>query len=242
MPGHDTGAAPDGKQLAVLLKASADLAREDRKKFEVDSAVLAAIRMASIRTGVDFSFLMELAAIESSFNPAAHAPKSSAAGLYQFKSGTWLEAVKTHGEKYGIETDALQVEHIVTSEGELHPVIGDPVYQHVLDLRYNPRISALLAAEHVKVNMRQLLSSLDRDPGRTDLYLSHFFGTSGAISFLKALEKHPDKIAGNIFPGPAQRNKNIFRMQGSNPRTVAEVYEVFNRKFNTARYEDGDAG
>ena len=86
------------------------------------------------------------------------------------------------------------------------------------------------------------ISSLDRDPGRTDLYLMHFFGTSGAILFLKALEEHPDKIAGDIFPGPAQRNKNIFRMQGSKPRTIAEVYEVFNRKFNTSRYKDGDAG
>jgi len=242
VPGYDAEDAPDGKQLAVLIKASADLAREDRKKFEVNSAVLAAIRMASIRTGVDFSFLMELAAIESDFDPSANAPKSSAAGLYQFKGGTWLEVVKTHGDKYGIGIYALQVEHIVTGEGELKPIIRDPVYQHVLDLRYNPRISALLAAEHVKVNMRRLLSSLDRDPGPTDLYLTHFFGTSGAISFLKALEEHPDKIAGDIFPGPAQRNNNIFRMQGSKPRTVAEVYEVFNRKFNTSRYEDGDAG
>lgn len=242
VPGHDPEDAPDGKQLAALLKVSAELAREDSKRYEVDNAVLAAIRMASIRTGMDFSFLMELAAIESGFDPSANAPKSSAAGLYQFKSGTWLETVKTHGDKYGFGIYALQVEHIVTSEGELKPMVSDPVYQHLLDLRYNPRVSALLAAEHVKVNMRRLLSSLDRDPGRTDLYLTHFFGTSGAISFLKALEKHPDKIAGDIFPGPAQRNKNIFRMQDSNPRTVAEVYEVFSRKFNTSRYEDGDAG
>jgi len=242
VPGHDPEEAPDGEQLAALIKVSADLVREDGKKFKVNRAVLAAIRLASIRTGVDFSFLMELAATESSFDPSANALKSSAAGLYQFKSGTWLEAVRTHGDKYGIGVYALQVEHIVTSEGELQPIIRDPVYQHVLDLRYNPRISALLAAEHVKVNMRRLLSSLDRDPGRTDLYLTHFFGASGAISFLKALEEHPDKIAGEIFPGPAQRNKNIFRMQGSKPRTVAEVYEVFNRKFNTSRYEDGDAG
>jgi hypothetical protein len=242
VPGHDPEKAPDGKQLAALIKASADLAREDGNKFKVDSAVLAAIRMSSIRTGVDFSFLMELASIESSFNPSANARKSSAAGLYQFKSGTWLEAVRTYGDKYGIGVYALQIEHIVTSEGELQPIIRDPVYQHVLDLRYNPRISALLAAEHVKKNMRRLLSSLDRSPGRTDLYLTHFFGASGAISFLRALEDHPDKIAGDIFPGPAKRNKNIFHMQGSKPRTVAEVYEVFNRKFNTSRYEDGDAG
>jgi hypothetical protein len=242
VPGDDPEEAPDDDQLAALIKASADLVREDSKKFEVDRAVLVAIRMASIRTGVDFPFLMELAAIESSFDPSAYALKSSAAGLYQFKRGTWLEAVKTHGDKYGIGIYALQVEHIVTSKGELQPIIHDPVYQHVLDLRYNPRVSALLAAEHVKVNMRRLLSSLDRDPGRTDLYLMHFFGTSGAILFLKALEEHPDKIAGDIFPGPAQRNKNIFRMQGSKPRTIAEVYEVFNRKFNTSRYKDGDAG
>jgi hypothetical protein len=71
------------------------------------------------------------------------------------------------------------------------------------------------------------------------MYLTHFFGTSGAISFLKVLEEHPDRIAGEIFPGPARRNRNIFQTRSRTPRTVAEVYRVLGRKFNTARYEEG---
>ena len=56
--------------------------------------VLAAIRLASKRTGVEFSFLMELAATESSFNPQAKASTSTAVGLYQFKEDTWLDTIK----------------------------------------------------------------------------------------------------------------------------------------------------
>ena len=235
--------APDSERLAAVLGKYADLARKDEKKFKIDSAILAAIRLGNFRTGVEFSFLMELAAIESSFNPGAEARSSSAAGLYQFKDESWLDAVKRYGRKYGMGKYAAQVEYVVNGKGDRQPVIRDAaLQQRVLDLRKNPMMSALLAAENVKQNMKQLVHSLDREPGRTELYLTHFFGASGAISFLKALEKNPDRIAGEIFPGPAKRNRNIFRMQSRKPRTVAEVYQIFDRKFNTARYEAGEQG
>ncbi len=229
-----------GDQLTPLLKRHAEQARWDEKTYDVDSGVLAAIRLGSRHTDVDFSFLMELAAAESSFDPASRSRTSSAAGLYQFKENTWLEAVRNHGDKYGMGSYASQVEEVVNSKGKALPVISDPaVHRHVLDLRHNPRIAALLAAEYVKRNMQRLLYSLDREPGRTELYLTHFLGASGAISFLKALSEDPDKIARDIFPGPASRNRGVFRNRDSKPRTLAEIYEIFSRKFNTARYEEG---
>ena len=45
--------------LAALILKSADLAGADAARFNIGSDVLAAIRLGSIRTGVDFSFLME---------------------------------------------------------------------------------------------------------------------------------------------------------------------------------------
>ncbi|MDH3527562.1 MAG: hypothetical protein OEN52_00225 [Gammaproteobacteria bacterium] len=231
---------PAADQLTPVIKRFADQAREDQKTYHIDSGVLAAIRLGSLHTDVDFSFLMELAEVESSFDPASRAQTTSAAGLYQFKDDTWLEAVREYGDKYGIGLYASQVEEVVNSKGKTQPVIHDSaVYQHVLDLRHNPRIAALLAAEYVKRNMQRLLYSLDREPGRTELYLTHFLGASGAISFLKALNEDPDKIARDIFPGAARRNQSIFRNRDSKPRTLAEVYKIFSRKFNTSRYEEG---
>lgn len=233
----------DDSDLAAAVSKYAVQAREDEQRFKVDSGVLAAIRLGSLRTGVEFSFLMELAAVESSFKPLSRASTTSAAGLYQFKDGTWLEVLRIHGAKYGVGEYADQVEFVVDTDGKRQPVIHDPqVARHVLDLRYNPRMATLLAAELVRNNMRRLSYSLERKPGRTELYLSHFLGTTGAISFLRALDEAPDELAGNIFPGPARRNHNIFHAGESKPRTVAEVYEVFSRKFNTARYAEGNPG
>jgi hypothetical protein len=228
--------APDETDKA--LSRYADLARKDSEKYKRDSEVLAAIRLASERTGVEFSYLMELAAAESTFNPEARASTSSAAGLYQFKADTWLDAIRAFGHKYGLADVKQHIEYVVDSKGVMRPSIDDPEMRAaVLDLRLQPRMSALLAAEQARRNMRQLSSSLERKPGRTDLYLTHFLGASGAISFLKALAEDPGQIAGEIFPGPARRNRYIFQDKARNPRTVAEIYKLFDRKFNTAGYE-----
>jgi hypothetical protein len=222
------------------LQHHADVVRADVGKFNIDSDILAAIRLASLRTGVEFSYLMELAEVESSFNPQARAKTSSASGMYQFKDESWLEAVQSYGDDYGLGYYATQVDYRLNGNGDRQPYIEDPaVQQRVLDLRFNPRLSALLAAEYVRSSSKRLLNTLERQPGRAELYLTHFFGTSGAISFLKALTENPDRIAGEIFPGPARRNRSIFQTRNSTPRTVAEVYRVLSRKFNTSRYEEG---
>jgi hypothetical protein len=228
----------DSSHLATLVRRFAELAREDESNYKISSEVLAAIRLSNLRTGLDFSFLMELAAAESAFDSGARAAKSSAAGLYQFKHDTWLETVKRHGKKCGIGNYASQVDYYV-DDGNRRPMISNPVvYKHVMDLRHNPRIAALMAAEYIKDNMRQLSLSLDHELGHTEMYLTHFLGASGAITFLELLDKNPDKVAGDIFPGPASRNMNIFHTKNRKPRTVVEVYDVLDTKFTTSRYKD----
>jgi hypothetical protein len=230
-------------EVDAVLGYYADLARKDSRKYQLDSDVLAAIRLASKRTGVEFSFLMELAATESNFRPAARAPTSTAVGLYQFKEETWLDAIKAYGARYGLEKYSRRIEYTAASGGVMQPAIEDAdLHAAALDLRLDPRLSALLAAEHARTNMRQLNSRLDRTLDRTDIYLTHFFGASGAISFLKALAENPGQIAGEIFPGPASRNRSIFQDKSRKPRTVAEVYRLFARKFNTSRFRDSEPG
>ena len=230
--------APDPAELATIIKNYANLARDDANRFKVDRGVVAAIRLSSVRTGVDFSYLMELAATESNFDPVGKAKGSSATGLYQFTRDTWLNAVKMHGDKYGLGDYASQIEFYVNRSGYQRPMVRDSaVYQHLLDLRRNPRVSAMMAAETVRDNLRRLTFSFEREPARTDLYLTHFLGHNGAISFLKALNENPDALAVELFPAAAKSNQNIFHPKVCQPRTVNEVYELFGRKFNTSRYE-----
>jgi peptidoglycan hydrolase-like protein with peptidoglycan-binding domain len=230
--------APSPAELATIIKNYANLARDDASRYKVDRGVVAAIRLSSVRTGVDFSYLMELAAAESNFDPVSEAKGSSATGLYQFTRDTWLNTVKMYGDKYGLEDYTSQIEFYVNRSGYQRPMVRDSaVYQHLLDLRRNPRVSAMMAAETVRDNMQRLTFSFEREPARTDLYLTHFLGHDGAISFLKALNENPDAFAVELFPAAAKSNQNIFHPKVCEPRTVNEVYEWFGRKFNTSRYE-----
>ncbi len=226
-------------QLSVLIRSYASMASTDADRFGMDRGVLAAIRLSSVRSGVEFSYLMKLAAAESNFVPDVEATGSSATGLYQFTRDTWLNAVKKHGASYGLNDYAAAIEFYVTRGGYQRPMVKDKaLLKHLLELRKNPRLSAMMVAETVRDNQRKLNFSLNREPTQTDLYLTHFLGTDGAIAFLKALEETPDVHAGKIFPAAARSNQGVFHSKPSDPRTVDEVYELFGNKFSTSRYDD----
>ena len=226
--------------LAVIIKIYADLARSDAARFGIDHGIVAAIRLSSVRTGVNFSYLMKLAATESNFKPASEAATSSATGIYQFTHDTWLNTLKKHGAKYGLVADyAAKIEYYVIRGGYQRPIVRDEsMYQHLLALRKNPRISAMMAAEMVRDNQQKLVNSFDREPTQTDLYLTHFLGTNAAITFLRSLEQSPDAHAVELFPRAASSNRSIFHPQTCEPRTVDEVYALFGEKFSTRRYDD----
>ena len=162
--------------LAVVMETYAKLARSDAARYGIDHGVVAAIRLSSVRTGVDFSYLMKLAATESNFQPSVEAATSSATGLYQFTHDTWLNALKMHGDKYGFVADyAAQIEYYETRSGYQRPLLRDKAtYEHLLELRKNPRISAMMAAETSRDNQQKLVYSFNREPTQTDLYLTHF--------------------------------------------------------------------
>jgi soluble lytic murein transglycosylase-like protein len=230
------------EQLAALILKSADRVRADAAHFRVGNDVLAAIRLGSIRTGVDFTFLMELARVESNFNPAAHAPRSSATGLFQFRDQAWLEAIRTFGAEYGMKDLAERVRPIDDEDHEPQPIVRDPLQLEVLALRLNPRLSTLMAAENIKRNLQLLSGRTRQEPGRTELYLAHYLGVEGAVKFLNALDEEPSAIAATIFPEEAARDPAVFRGVRQQPRTVAQVYRWFDRKFNTARYDERTSG
>ena len=226
--------------LTSLMQNYANLARSDAARFGIDHGIVAAIRLSSVRTGVDFSYLMKLAAAESNFEPGVEATTSSATGLYQFTRDTWLNTLDRHGAKYGLVADyAAQIEYYTTRSGRQRPVVrDDAMYEHLLALRKNPRLAAMMAAETVLENQHKLALTLDREPTETDLYLTHFLGADEAITFLRSLEHSPGMHAVQLFPRAARSNHYVFHPKTCEPRTVDEVYVHFGQKFSTRRYDD----
>jgi hypothetical protein len=182
--------------------------------------VLGAIRTVAARTGVDFSYLVAQARVESGLDPQAAARTSSARGLYQFTSSTWLDVVRRHGAAHGLgwAADALKA--------------GAPaqVKATILSLRGNAEAAAAMAAEFARDNAAKLESAVGRAVGATDLYMAHFLGPAGAAKFLNALAATPNAAAASLFPAAAAANHKVFHAADGQPRTLAEVYQRFAAK------------
>lgn len=189
-----------------------------------------AIYKAAEQTGVNFSYLMSKASQESSFRADVQAKTSSATGLYQFIDSTWLESVKQHGAKYGLENLASEIQ---TGSNGKAQVLSAEIKQEILELRKDPYLAAVMAAEFTKSNQQAIESNLNRDVTDTDLYLAHFLGAGGATKFLSGLEENPNQPAAHILPSAARANKNVFYHPNGQAKSVAEIYTNFEQKFET---------
>ena len=186
-----------------------------------------AIAMASRRTGVDFSYLLGQAKIESSLNPTARATTSSATGLYQFIDQSWLAVIDKHGSEYGLgwASDAISQ----SSNGRYH-VANPELRQQILDLRKHPETASVMAAQHAADNKAYLEQRLDREAEPVDLYLAHFLGVGGASKFLSVHDRAPGAPAASLFPAAARANRSIFYDPSGQPRSFADIRDRFASK------------
>lgn len=187
--------------------------------------VQAAIARAAQATGVDFSYLLAQAKIESSLNPAARAGTSSAAGLYQFTQGTWLATLDRHGAEHGLDWAGQAIDG-----GR----IADPALRaQVLALRFDPQASALMAGELASDNRAALSARLGREPDAAELYMAHFLGAEGAGRFLSALAADPGQSAAALLPDAAAANRAVF-YDGDAPRSVGGVMALMRGRVDAA--------
>jgi hypothetical protein len=200
--------------------------------------VQSAIAFASQKTGVDFSYLLGQARLESGLKVNARSGTSSATGLYQFVDQSWLGVIKQHGSEYGLgwAADAIHA----GAHGKL--TVSDPgTKAAILAMRNDPQVASLMAAEHASDNRDALKASLGRDTNSTDLYMAHFLGLGGARSFLSAMASNPGRTGAAMFPAAARANRSIFYSSDGSARSLQQIYDRLGSKLDAASGTSGTA-
>lgn len=177
--------------------------------------------------GADPTLLMAVADKESSFATTVQAKTSSATGLYQFIEQTWLGVVFEFGRKHGMVAEAAQI----SRNGRQFVVADANERQRILDLRREPYLSALLAAEMLKRDTLRLEKAMGRHLTGGEIYLIHFLGPDAAQTFIATMEETPGASAAELLPRPAQANRPIFYAEAGGETKTLSVSEV-HKKFN----------
>jgi len=194
--------------------------------------VMDAMHSASARTGVDFDYLVDVARVESRFNPTARASTSSARGLFQFTKQTWLATLRRHGAGHGLDWAA----GAIGQDGAGRFFVADPALrQQIFDLRDDPAAASSMAAALTADNRAAIEGRLGRSAEPVDLYLAHFLGSAGAVRFLAAWEANPDQPGATMLPEAAAANRSIFYAGDGSMRSLGEIRERFRAKLD----EDG---
>ena len=186
----------------------------------IASRIALAFQSASSTTGTDFGYLVKTASRESNFDAGAKASSSSATGLFQFIESTWLETVKTTGDRHGLGDYADDI----TQRSDGSYTVRDPARRReILDLRKDPTVSAAMAGEFTRKNATYLEGKLGREPSDGELYAAHFLGAGGASKLIRLAESDPERAADGVFPRQARANRSIFYDDNGSARSVSDV-------------------
>ncbi|MFW2829598.1 lytic transglycosylase domain-containing protein [Sphingomonas sp. ID0503] len=197
-----------------------------------------AIANASRKTGVDFSYLLGQANIESGLRPDAKAATSSATGLFQFVDQSWLAVMSQHGQANGLGWASNAIQQ--TSGGRYY--VADPAMrQQIMNLRKDPETCSIMAAEHAADNKAAVEGCLGRTATGTDLYICHFLGQKGGQKFLSAMQNNAGATAASLFPAAGRANRNVFYNKDGSAKTLAQVYDRFAGKLGQGAASSGNS-
>jgi len=187
---------------------------------QIPPAVMAAIEAAARESGVDPRLLVAMAWRESRFNPNARSHQSSAKGLLQFTTETWLQVVRQYGSQHDVGGYASAIRR--DRSGEL-VVSGKGMRAAILRMRSDPMLSAELAAHNMIQQSVMMHKHLGRRITPADLYLLHVLGPTGAERFLTAVAKRPSESSVEVASYGVMRNAGLLARDGR-PMTVRNTY------------------
>lgn len=146
---------------------------------------------------------------------------SSAVGVGQFTSSTWLGIMKdgSTAQRMGVDISGM-------SDAQ------------ILDMRKDPNVSVMMTAAYAEKNKTTMEQSLGRPVNDGELYLAHFLGSSGAIQLIQAVKNDPTADASKLMPQAAAANHNVFFEKtkghaGGRALTAQEVYDNVTLNFAT---------
>lgn len=204
----------------------------------ISNRIEQAFDAASDSTGTSFQYLLDTARRESSLQPDAKAPTSSATGLFQFVESTWLQTLKEEGPSLGLGQYSAEITK--TASGRYQ--VADPTAREkILALREDPEVSSLMAGALTRRNAQSLRSDIGREATAGELYIAHFLGAKGASGLIGAAGSDPTSSAADLFPQAAKANPAIF-YEGGRERSVAEVYANLTSRHGDAAPVAVDAG
>lgn len=175
--------------------------RQSKQRTAADrSGVRDIIRDAAEVVGEDDDLAIRIASAESSLKPGAKAKTSSATGLFQITQGTWNALVRKYGKQLGVG-------------------YAD---------RDDPRANSLMGMVLTKENRANLRGGLGREPTDGEVYAAHFMGAGSAKKLIK--NRNSGSSAVRAFPKAAKSNPNIFYDKDGRERSIAEVYQLLERK------------
>lgn len=210
--------APSEAQVPSSSQSSARAQSTGDSRTALESAFV----NASHYTGLPFDFFMTTAIRESSLDVNAAASTSSARGPFQFIEQTWLSMVHAYGDELGLGREADAIER--RSDGRF--IVRDAdARDDVLNLRYDPQLSAIMTGRYVQENAIDLGNALGRTPTVGEGYVAHVFGPSGASRLISLAEQQPNRVAADVFPTQAAANRGLFYDRSGSPVSVSQLYE-----------------
>jgi hypothetical protein len=169
----------DAARMAALEAASAPPSTAPARSGAGTGRVMAYAPTPG--TDMDSPVLRAIRGAESSNNPRAQNPKSSAGGLYQFTDGTWGNVLRRMNPQ----------------------VYGGYNNQQLRSLKFNTDIQNEAAKFHLNNDIVPALQKAGIPPTPGNVYLGWFQGPSGAI---RAYRAPPNATVAQVFPETVAAN------------------------------------
>lgn len=169
-------------------------------------------------TGAPAEFLQHLVVQESGgdhearpIDPVTGRQRSSAHGLGQFTDRTWLDTMRAHGPRLGLQ--------------------GRERDEDLLALRADPRWSVAMTAVYAQQNAGILGGALGRAPTEGEVYLGHFLGPEQAARLIEGARKGGHDARRYVSAGAVEANPEVFFRPDGKARSAQEVVQLQTRRF-----------